>query len=357
MDAKSIELFAGAGGLALGLEQSGFSTRALVEMDEFCCQTLRQNASRYFPKARVLKKDITKLAVSDFLRTVELSPSEIELVAAGPPCQSFSISKIPKGGRSSRDPRDRLPFHFVRFVRRIRPRMFVFENVPGLLSKSKGRVFNELVRSLRSLGYNVNYDVLNAADYGVPQIRKRLFVVGSLDSEPIQFPHPTHAPAGNGNSLPPYITIGETLLKLTPNLPNQRLPKNTLRKKKLLARMRPGSEWKHWRHRDSWEQPSRCITGHCRDDWIHPVEPRAATVRELAALQTFPNDYVFCGPFNAPNNSEFQFQYKQVGNSVPVGMARAIGKSLIRRTFQLRRGHHRNRQRSSYRGHPVTMVC
>src|SRR5439155_5392630 len=137
--------------------------------------------------------------VSDFVRTVALSPSEIELVADGPPCQSFSISKIPKGGRSSRDPRDGLPFHFVRFVRRIRPRMFVFENVPGLLSKSKGRVFNELVRSLRSLGYNVNYDVLNAADYGVPQIRKRLFLVGSLDSEPIQFPHPTHAPAGNGN--------------------------------------------------------------------------------------------------------------------------------------------------------------
>ncbi len=239
MEANSVELFAGAGGLALGLEFSGFTTRALVERDRFCCDTLRLNAPRYFPKATIMQRDIRKLSGPELLRAINMSASEVDLVAAGPPCQSFSISKIPKGGRSPRDPRDGLLLHLVRFVKSIKPRLFLFENVPGLLSK--GRVFTDLVKSFHRLGYLTNHAVLNAADYGVPQIRRRLFVIGTLDGGDLEFPAPLYGPPENGKGLPRYVTIEQVLSRLDKNLPNQRLPENTQQKKKLLAAIRPGS--------------------------------------------------------------------------------------------------------------------
>lgn len=325
---NSIELFAGAGGLALGLELAGFSTRALVEIDKYCCQTLRFNAPKYFPHARIFQKDITKLDVSVVLDKTGLEKDQIDLIAGGPPCQSFTIAKIPKGGRSLDDPRDNLFLHFVRFVKEIQPRVFLMENVPGLLNKAKGEVFQRVLDAFTALDYRVNYKVLNAADYGVPQIRKRLFILGSRDRI-LRFPEPTHSPFHNLLGLPRYVTIRQAFSKLTPDMPNQELPRHTEKKIEKLASLKPGSAWKNWRFRDRMDRPSRCITGHCRDDWTHPVEPRAGTVREVATLQTFPTDYVFKGPIMALNYVKFQFQYRQVGNAVPVLLARAIGEAII----------------------------
>lgn len=313
----------------MGLEQSGFSTQALVERDKYCCETLKANARRYFPGATIINKDIRRLSVPKALRTIGVHASEIDLVSGGPPCQSFSISKISRGGRKPGDPRDGLLLHFVRYVKKIKPTVFLFENVPGLMSKSEGRIFQDLLKSFLRLGYATNYGILNAADYGVPQFRKRLFVLGKLGREKVEFPPPTHGPAGNLKRLVPYATIRQALSKLSGDLPNQRRPRNRQDKIKTLAKITPGSEWKHFRYRDKWDEPSRCITAHCRSDWVHPVEPRAGTVRELARLQTFPNRYVFRGPFNAPNNSEFEFQYRQVGNSVAVLLAKRIGKCIV----------------------------
>jgi DNA (cytosine-5)-methyltransferase 1 len=323
-----IELFAGAGGLALGLERAGFSTRALVERDKYCCETLLSNR-RYFPDASVIQRDIRWLSVPQLLRTVGLRASDIDLVSGGPPCQSFSISKISKGGRSPQDPRDDLLWHFVRFVKKIKPTVFLFENVPGLLNKSGGRIFFDFLKALKRLGYATNHDVLNAASYGAPQIRKRLFIVGRLGTQTIEFPTVTHGPPGNPLRLPQYATISQALSGLSAKMPNQRRPKNRPEKVKMLGGIPQGSGWKHFRYRDRWDGPSRCITAHCRDDWVHPIEPRAGTVRELARLQTFPNHYVFRGPFNAPNNSKFAFQYRQVGNSVTVLLAKTIGKQIV----------------------------
>ncbi len=342
-ESYAIELFAGAGGLALGLAQSGFVIRALVECDRYCCETLRHNASRYFPKATIIQKEMRRLTIPRLLTLTGLRRSEIDLVSGGPPCQSFSICKIPKGGRSSSDPRDALLGQFVRFVRKIRPSVFLLENVPGLLSKSGGQVFHDFLKNVSRAGYHTIHNVLNAADYGVPQVRWRLFVIGSLtNDDELDFPAPTHGPGGRQSDLLPYVTIGKTLSQLTRDMPNQRFPKNTAKKVRILERIQPGSEWKHWRHRDKWSDPSRCLTAHCRDDWIHPLEPRAASVRELAALQTFPKDYVFCGPFNAPNNSEFGFQYRQVGNAVPILMAKAIGEILMEHLSKMRCGAKRS---------------
>jgi DNA (cytosine-5)-methyltransferase 1 len=300
----------------------------MVEKDPFCCQTLRCNA-KYFPDAVVLRRDIRSTSVQRALNAVNLSPSDIDLIAAGPPCQSFSISKIPKGGRSPADPRDALLWDFVRFLKKVRPPMMLFENVPGLLSKSGGLIFDSFLSRLRRLGYRTTHRILDAADYGVPQHRRRLFVVGTLSGNCLEFPDQTHGPNSLDVKIQPYVTIGDTLSNLPRSAPNGRTPMVTTRKRTRLAGIIPGSEWKHWRHRDRWDGPSRCITAHCRDEWIHPLEPRLASVRELAALQTFPNDYEFCGPLNASNNSKKSFQYRQVGNSVPVQMAKAIGSRLV----------------------------
>jgi len=309
-----------------------------VERDRYCCETLKFNAPRYFPSATILRRDLRWLSSSNLLRAAGIPRTRVDLISGGPPCQSFSICKIPKGGRSPRDPRDALLGHFVRLTRKIRPPAFLFENVPGLTSKSGGRIFRDLLRSFQLLGYNTAYSVINAAEYGVPQVRRRLFVVGSLNDLPdTVFPHPTHGPKSKHPRLSPYVSIQQAFSRLRPHLPNQRIPANRSEKRELLAKMVPGSEWKHWRHRDRWNGPSRCLTAHCRDDWVHPREPRAATVRELAALQAFPNDFVFRGPFNAPNNSPLSFQYRQVGNSVPVLMAKAIGETLIDSIFGSRR--------------------
>jgi DNA (cytosine-5)-methyltransferase 1 len=331
---NSIELFAGAGGLALGLQFSGFTVRALVEKDPHCCSTLISNGPRYFPRATIIQDDIQRLSSESLLTRAGISRSRVDLISGGPPCQSFSICKIPKGGRSEMDPRDGMLRHFLRLTKRIRPPAFVLENVPGLLSKSGGKIFRDLILSFQSLGYQTVHSVVNAADYGVPQVRRRLFVIGSLESLDVpRFPRPTHGPRKMGHHIKPYVSIRDAISKLGPHLPNQRIPINREKKQKLLSNLRPGSEWKHWRHRDLWNGPSRCLTAHCRDDWVHPKEPRAGSVRELAVLQTFPLNYVFRGPFNAPNNSQLSFQYRQVGNSVPVLMAKAIGSALIDSVF------------------------
>lgn len=325
---KSIELFAGAGGLALGLEIAGFSTRALIEIDRYCCDTLQTNAPKYFPEAEIFQRDIRELEVNEVLRAIGLKAEDVDLVAAGPPCQSFSISKIPKGGRSLDDPRDRLFLHLVRFVNEIRPRIFLMENVPGLLNKAKGEVFMRVLDSFRSIGYTTNHGILNAADYGVPQLRKRVFILGSRENRILGFPLRTHRPPGNPSDLPEYMTIGEAFSKLTPDMPNQEMPNHTPAKRRKLASIKPGSPWRNWRFRDTWDSPSRCVTGHCRDDWVHPKEPRTGTVRELATLQSFPTNYVFCGPRMAMNYVDFMFQYRQVGNAVPPLLAKRIGEFL-----------------------------
>jgi DNA (cytosine-5)-methyltransferase 1 len=323
-----IELFAGAGGLALGLEMAGFITRALVEIDPYCCQTLRVNAPKYFPHAVIIEEDIRRLSGRDILQYAKMKKTEVFLISGGPPCQGFSIAKTSKGGRNQ-DPRDHLIWDFVRIVNDIKPHVFIFENVPGIISKFSGLIFRKLLDAFQDIGYTINYAILNSADYGVPQIRKRLFILGSKHGLKLRFPKPTHAPH-SANGLKPYVTIRQAFSKLTPEMPNQELPRHTKKKIEKLNAIKPGSAWRKWHFRDDFDSPSRCITGHCRDDWIHPLEPRAGTVRELATIQTYPYDYVFYGPIMGLNSSKFHFQYRQVGNSVPVLLAKALGEEILR---------------------------
>ncbi len=327
---NSIELFAGSGGMALGIEKAGFNTRALVESDSYCCETLRTNKSKFFPNAQIFESKIENISPTQILECIGLPSNEITLISGGPPCQGFSIAKISKGGRHLDDPRNGLFRHFVKFVEYIHPKAFLMENVPGLKTMEKGSVLKSILTAWEDIGYKVHFRVLNAADYGVPQRRRRLIIVGFSDSNHFDFPSRTYsAEPNNPDGLLPYVTIGETFSHLTREMPNQELPRHTKAKIARLAVIKPGSAWKGWHYRDQLYQPSRTVTGHCRDDWVHPVEPRTGTVRELAALQSFPNDYEFKGPIMGLNFVKYNFQYRQVGNAVPVLFAKAIGESIL----------------------------
>src|SRR2546422_5910563 len=232
-----IELFAGAGGLALGLEKAGMNVRCLIDSDPCCCETLRFNAVKYFPGARVLNYDLRRLSAGRLLGLSGVHRRDAEIVSGGPPCQSFSLSSIPKGGRRYDDPKDRLLLQFLRIVRGIAPEGFILENVPGLSSKNGGSTFSFFCRKMEKMGYKITHAVLNAADFGVPQTRRRLIVLGSKEAAP-DFPFPTVK--RSGLLWPKSSTISGAFSHIVEDAPNSTLPRHTPRKLQMLARLPQG---------------------------------------------------------------------------------------------------------------------
>jgi DNA (cytosine-5)-methyltransferase 1 len=186
---KAIELFAGAGGMALGLQQAGLNVVAAVEIDKWCCTTLKANKRHAFPKMKIISADITTLSGESLLEKVGLAKGQLDVLSGGPPCQAFSTANP---NRSTRDPRSRLMWEFIRMVDEIQPRYFVIENVRGLLSFKN--FFRLLLKTLEQCGYVVRFNLMDAVSYGVPQRRLRVFIEGTrndLDIIP-EFPSPTH---------------------------------------------------------------------------------------------------------------------------------------------------------------------
>jgi len=186
---KAIELFAGAGGMALGIQQSGIDVVGAVETDKNCVATLQRNKERFFPKMQIIQDDITALTGRSLLRKVGLKKRQLDILSGGPPCQGFSTANV---NRSTKDPRSKLMWQFIRMVKEIQPRYFVIENVPGLLSFKD--FFRLLLKSLEECGYVVRFNLLDAASYGVPQRRRRVFIDGArndLNLLPV-YPAPTH---------------------------------------------------------------------------------------------------------------------------------------------------------------------
>lgn len=374
----SVSLFSGAGGLDLGLEDEGFTTGVFVEVNRDCGATLEANRSLFRAPLAPILGDITTLSAEDVLGAAGLSRGEVALVAGGPPCQSFSTA----GRRASVcDPRGSLFNDFVRMVEGIQPRFFVLENVRGILSaalkhrplhlrggsnpplqddEELGSFLRKLVLpALRErLGYEVVYGLVNAADYGVPQMRRRTLFIGSRDRElgslgcwPEEMPlteimPPTH---GAAPGLEPWPTLGDALRGLVEKRPE--FVRYSAGREAVLKLVPPGKNWRHlrdtrgdgflrevmggaydagggkvgfWR-RLSFDKPSPTVPaspiqkGTCL---CHPVRTRPLTVREYARVQQFPDDYVLTGSVSA--------KYTQIGNAVPVGLARAIGRALRR---------------------------
>lgn len=305
----SLELFAGAGGLALGLEAAGFHPKALVEIDREACRTLRHNR----PGWMVLEASVADLQYSHF--------GPVDLLAGGFPCQPFSIAGDRLGFD---DPRSLYP-EMVRAITEVRPKVVLAENVKGLLSMDGGRTLEKILGDLDQAGYKTHWKVLDATRYGVPQTRQRLIIVGTRkDLEGCyEFPPEDPYTAILGDRLEgledypgsPYLEDRRGIFDLLPeggrwvDQPEEILraypdltPK--LRKARRLSRGAPAPTLL-----------TRVCSDHC-----HPTETRLLNTREYATIQTFPESWEFLGNKTAV--------YRQIGNAVPVEMARRIGESL-----------------------------
>ena len=320
---KYIDLFAGAGGMSLGFDKAEFENILAVEYDKCFAETYSFN----FPKHNLKVADIKNISNEEIKKLI--GNNKIDVIIGGPPCQGFSIAgKI--GRNFIDDERNQLFKEFVRFVEVIKPRIFVMENVAALRTHNKGKTIEEIVKEFERVGYTVKYDVLNAVNYGVPQQRRRIFVIGTLDKEnKFNFPEKTTK----------QITIAEALKGLpklesgeTSDIPNHNAMNHS---KQMLEKMsyvkdggnrndipediRPksGDIRKYIRYNSN--EPSICITGDMRKVF-HFNQNRALTGRELARIQTFPDDFIFKG-----NAGKVQ---QQIGNAVPPKLAFQIANSV-----------------------------
>ena len=219
-DLPIISLFSGAGGLDIGFNQAGFRTAVLVELDPACCRTLRKN----MPDVPVIEGDINQIETYQILSAAHLNPLEAALVIGGPPCQSFSLAGKRMG---LKDPRGKLVLEFIRVVREALPKAFVMENVRGLTNWENGKaleaIMNEAQEPImyrgKTYSYRVAYKILNAADYGAPQFRERVFIVGNRVDCDFVFPEKQYGPTDNVNGLRPYKTVRDAICALPPATP------------------------------------------------------------------------------------------------------------------------------------------
>lgn len=316
----SIELFSGAGGLALGLENAGFETKLLVEFDKDAASTLRTNR----PDWNVIHDDVHNVDFTPFA-------GNIDLVAGGFPCQAFSYAGH---GRGFDDTRGTLFFEFARCVNEVKPKIALGENVRGLLQHDSGRTLSTMVNVLEQLGYKVAYRVLRAQFHDVPQKRERLFIIGirkDIEATHI-FPKEQDYTVSLREALadcPPsvgatYPARKREIMQMVPEGGYWRdLPKE-LQKEYMKGSLHLGGGKTGMARRLSWDEPSLTLTcnpAQKQTERCHPAETRPLNIREYARLQTFPDSWDFSGSINS--------QYKQIGNAVPVNLAYHVGQCLI----------------------------
>lgn len=325
-----VELFAGAGGLALGLEQAGFESKLLNEVDHSACQTLRFNR----PSWNVCEGDISEIDFSPYAGT--------DVVSGGFPCQAFSYAGKKMGFE---DARGTLFFEFARAIKEISPKVFIAENVRGLLNHDDGKTLESIKSIIDELGYElIEPRVLKAVFYKVPQKRERLFLVGVRKDLTSVFDFKWPSPFYRILTLKDALKAGELYQVDVPASSGQSYPES---KKKVLALVPQGGYWRDlpekiqieymqksyylgggktgMARRLSWDEPSltlTCSPAQKQTERCHPDETRPLTVREYARIQTFPDDWQFAGSISA--------QYKQIGNAVPVNLAAAVARSVIR---------------------------
>lgn len=313
-----ISLFSGGGGLDLGAHFAGFKSLLVSDIIPQYTETIRHN----LPHVKVYNDDAMELTPEKVKEIAEVK-GDIDLIIAGPPCQAFSIM----GKRKSLDdPRGQLTIKYFELVAGIRPKAFVFENVPGLMTVNKGEDFNNLLSFINeTTGYTISVKKLNAADFGVPQYRERIFVVGfrpDIVSESFEFPKEPTGPYGK--SLPERVP-SRFALECVEGLPNQEIRVHTESVKARFAALPQGGRDRgSYSDRLKADEPSGTVligssAGGARPH-IHPIEPRVLTVREAARLQSFPDWYEFTG-----SRTE---QYRQVGNAVPPLLAYELLTSI-----------------------------
>ena len=318
-----IELFAGAGGLALGLEQAGFEGLAYVEMNGDACETLRRNR----PGWNVIEGDVHGI---DFRRY----DGQVDLVSGGFPCQAFSMAGKRLGFG---DIRGTLFAEIIRCAGETHPKILLMENVKGLLSHDGGRTFETIRHEVEKAGYSLKWKILNASYHGVGQARERIVMIGIRDdlADKISFEYPepddrqtTLRDALDGVPDSPGASYSEGKAKVLDLVPPGGcwvdLPQDVAREYMKSSYDSPGGK-RGMARRLSWDRPCLTLTtspSQKQTERCHPDETRPLTVREYARVQSFPDDWEFAGGIGS--------QYRQIGNAVPVEMARRIGVQIIK---------------------------
>lgn len=352
----AVSLFSGAGGLDVGVEQAGFETIFATDFDDNCVSTLLRNQQKQIPlpkdakrfylqSAKIVKADVAELHLSDILDRQGKEVSRPTLLFGGPPCQPFSSSGKQ---RSVLDKRGRLFEHFVRIAEELSPEFVLFENVRGLVtargpSGEPGEALNLVRAAFEDIGYGTRFELLNAADFGTPQRRVRLFMIAAKGRTPPEFPLPTHAEKPENTlfgSQDPWVTLGEFLDSQPPPTEDEIVgPSEKLAP--LLAPLTPGSGLKspgrkettrpggHWGYKQGTFianpiLPARTVTASSTQDWIKEYDGslRRLSVRECAALQGFPFEWEFHGSKTS--------KFRQIGNAVPAVFGKVIGECLAR---------------------------
>lgn len=324
----SIELFAGAGGLALGVERAGFNTLGLIEVDKYAAGTLRTNR----PNWRVIHDDIASISCLDLEDYFGIENRELDLLSGGAPCQAFSYAGKRLG---LEDARGTLFYHYAIFLEKLQPKMFLFENVRGLLTHDKGRTYSTILNIFEQTGYTIQKAVLNAWDYGAPQKRERLITIGirndlanrihfefpkAHDNKPVLRDVLLDCPDGPGV---PYGENKRKIFELVPPGGYWRDIDPTIAKAYMKSCWNMGGGRTGILRRMSLDEPSLTVLtspSQKQTERCHPLEARPFTVRENARCQTFPDNWRFTGNVSA--------QYKQVGNAVPVSLAYDIAKEI-----------------------------
>ncbi|MCI0486518.1 MAG: DNA cytosine methyltransferase [Blastocatellia bacterium] len=363
-------LFSGAMGLDLGLEAAGLKPSLAVEIDKWCCETIRFN----MPDLDLIQGDVRKLRGVD-LRNHRDFFGDVFLMAGGPPCQSFS----PGGKRAAlADPRGNLIYEYFRLIAEVQPKYFIFENVANLATAAlrhrkiedrpgkhwnlkkynskqlstdgspplapdelSGSALRQLLKDVDSLGYSVVFGVLDAADYGIAQHRLRFVMLGEREGIPPSLPLPTHGKTVSGRK--PFRTLRDVIgdLRFNPGPHSSYTPRmaeyftyvpeggtwrdlpESLQAEAMGGSYNSGGGKTGFFRRLSWDAPAPTITGRANRKGsaiCHPEFTRPLSVKECARIQGFPDEWIFSGPMNQ--------QYLQIGNAVPIELGKAIGMSV-----------------------------
>lgn len=356
----AVDLFSGAGGLSEGLKNAGFDISLAVDIDYYSCLVYGEN-HRIPP----LCKDIKEIKRFEYLlKSVDLKKREVDLIAGGPPCQGFSVAN--KITRNENNEKNKLVMEFVRIIKEIHPPAFIMENVTGLMSISEGCFINDVISDFEDAGYTVSKEALNAADFGVPQMRNRIFIVGMQHAKYV-FPKPSHGHKGKK----PYISVGNAILADLPELngstgerifPYTALPQNKFQRhlrlgctriydhiitknnetvKRRISAIPQGAslcdlikrgelaedliitvDHKSVYRRLSADLPSVTIGNFRKAMLIHPTENRLLSLREAARLQSFQDKYRF--------SRGISHMQQLIGNSVPPLLSKAVVAPLKR---------------------------
>ena len=320
---RTLSLFSGGGGLDIGFEKAGFQILFATDFNHECCETLRWNRGNTLSKDLIVEEcDITRMDFS-------MLPTDIDMIIGGPPCQSFSASGRRAGGAAGQlDERGNLFKSYCKVVEYLQPKAFLFENVRGILGTNKGKDFQDIVNAFKSLGYQLNYRILDAEDYGVPQQRERMFIVGHKLGHDFLFPRPVYGP--DSKDQRPYVKVGEYIADVPFSHQDKIETKfEGGRYSELLPLVPPGSNYLHFTAKRGYPEPIFAYRSRF-SDFLYKANPEAPvktliaspgkytgplhwdnrylSVGEYKRIQGFPDEHHFFGDRTA--------QIRQIGNSV-----------------------------------------